>query len=200
MKIDPIQIRSQVRRSAGFTLIEVLMCIAILSIVFGTIYRTFDTFSRSYTSENVKAGVQQKSRLGIDMMARDIRLAGLDPLGTSAAGFNPANTNSTSVQFSADLNYDGDLDDPFEDIIYALNGNLLQQTSDLGSGPQTATLLENVTALSFTYLDQTDNLLPEPVAVDQIRTVLISLTLQRPAGREGTVSRTYTTRIRCRNL
>ena len=162
MKIDLIQIKNQALRSTGFTLVEVLMCIAILSILFGTIYRKFDTFNRSYANENVKAGVQQKSRLGIDLMARDIRLAGLDPLGTSAAGFNPVNTNSTSVQFSADLNYDGDLDDPFEDIIYALNGNLLQQTSDLGSGPLTATLLDNVTALSFTYLDQTDNLLPEP--------------------------------------
>jgi prepilin-type N-terminal cleavage/methylation domain-containing protein len=200
MKIDPIQIKKQTLHSAGFTLIEVLMCIAIFSILFGTIYQTFDTFNRSYTSENVKAGVQQKSRLGIDLIARDVRLAGLDPLGTAAAGFNAANTNSTSIQFSADLNYDGDLDDPFEDIIYALNGNLLQQTSDLGSGPLTATLLDNVTTLSFSYLDQADNLLPEPVAVDQIRTVLISLTLQRPAGRKGTVSRTYTTRVRCRNL
>jgi type IV pilus assembly protein PilW len=200
MKIDLIQIKNQAFRSAGFTLVEVLMCIAILSILFGTIYRTFDTFNRSYANENVKAGVQQKSRLGIDLMARDIRLAGLDPLGTSTAGFNPANTSTTSVQFTADLNYDGDLDDPFEDIIYALNGNLLQQTSDLGSGPLTATLLDNVTALSFIYMDQADNLLPEPVAVDQIRTVLISLTLQRPAGRSGTVSRTYTTRVRCRNL
>ena len=200
MKPGTIHIEHQTLRSAGFTLVEVLMSIAILSILFGTIYRTFDTFNRSYAKENVKAGVQQKSRLGIDLMARDIRLAGLDPLGTAAAGFNPANTNSTSIQFSADLNYDGDLDDPFEDIIYGLNGNLLQQTSDLGSGPQTATLLDDVTALSFTYLDQADNLLPEPVAVDEIRTVLISLTLQRPAGRKGTVSRTYTTRVRCRNL
>jgi Tfp pilus assembly protein PilW len=181
-------------------LVEVLMCIAILSILFGTIYRTFDTFNRSYANENVKAGVQQKSRIGIDLMARDIRLAGLDPLNTSDAGFNSANTNTTSVQFTADLNYDGDLDDPFEDIIYALNGNLLQQTSDLGSGSVTATLLDNVTALTFIYLDQTDNLLPEPVVVDQIRTVLISLTMQRPAGRDRMVSRTYTTRVRCRNL
>lgn len=176
------------------------MCIAILSILFGTIYRTFDTFNRSYAKENVKAGVQQKSRIGIDLMARDIRLAGLDPLGSAGAGFNPANTNATSVQFTADLNYDGDLDDPFEDMIYAFNGNLLQQTTDLGSGPVTATLLDNVTALTFSYLDQADNLLPEPVAADQIRTVLVSLTMQRPAGRDGMVSRTYTTRVRCRNL
>ena len=200
MKACPIQIKNQALRSAGFTLVEVLMCIAILSILFGTVYRTFDTFNRSYANENVKAGVQQKSRIGIDLMARDIRLAGLDPLGSASAGFNPANTNTTSIQFTADLNYDGDLDDPFEDMIYALNGNLLEQTSDLGSGPVTATLLDNVTDLTFTYLDQGDNLLPEPVAVDQIRTVTISLTMQRPAGRDGTVSRTYTTRVRCRNL
>jgi prepilin-type N-terminal cleavage/methylation domain-containing protein len=200
MKTGPIQIKNRALRSAGFTLVEVLMCIAILSILFGTIYRTFDTFNRSYAKENVKAGVQQKSRIGIDLMARDIRLAGLDPLGSAGAGFNPANTNTTSIQFTADLNYDGDLDDPFEDMIYALNGNLLQQTTDLGSGPVTATLLDNVTALTFSYLDQADNFLPEPVAADQIRTVLVSLTMQRPAGRDGTVSRTYTTRVRCRNL
>jgi type IV pilus assembly protein PilW len=200
MKTGPIHIKNQTLRSAGFTLVEVLICIAILSVLFGTLYRSFDTFNRSYARENVKAGVQQKSRIGIDLMARDIRLAGLDPLGSAGAGFNPANTNTTSVQFTADLNYDGDLDDPFEDMIYALNGNLLQQTCDLGSGPVTATLLDNVTALTFTYLDQADNFLPEPVAADQIRTVLVSLTMQRPAGRDGTVSRTYTSRVRCRNL
>lgn len=189
-------------KSAGFTLVEVLMCIAILSILFGTIYRTFDTFNRSYTKENVKAGVQQKARVGIDVMARDIRLAGLNPLSSANAGFNadPAKTNTTSIQFSADINYDGDVEDPFEDIRYALNGDRLEQTSDLGSGMVVDTLMENVTGLTFTYLDETDTVLAEPIAVNEIKTVLISLSVVRTAGREGLISRTYTTRVRCRNL
>ena len=186
--------------SSGFTLIEVLISIAILSILFGTIYRTFDIFNRSYAKENVKAGVQQRARIGIDVMARDIRLAGLDPLGIANAGFIQANTSATSIQFTADLNYDGDINDPFENITYALNGNLLEQTGDLGTGTITDTLLDNVTGLTFTYLDTTDTALAEPIPVAEIRTVLISLTIQRPAGRDTPISRTYTTRIRCRNL
>ena len=71
------------RAMRGFTLVEVLICLALLSILFGTIYRSFSSVNRYYTKENVKAGVQQKARIGIDLMARDIRLAGLDPLATS---------------------------------------------------------------------------------------------------------------------
>ena len=200
MRTSPVAGKKHNTQSVGFTLVEVMVSIAILSILFGTIYRAFDGFTRSYVKENVKAGVQQKTRIGIDLMARDIRLAGLDPLGSANAGFNAANTNSTSIQFTADLNYDGDLDDPFEDIRYFLNGNQLQQTADLGTGPVTDTLLDNVIGLTFTYLNETDTPLAEPVATDEIRTVLISLTLQREAGRDEPISRTYTSRIRCRNL
>ncbi len=195
MKTDKTKSRS----AAGFTVVEVLVSLAIMSIVFGAVYQSFDIFNRSYTKENVKAGVQQRTRIGIDLMARDIRLAGLDPLGTANAQIITADADN--IQFSADLNYDGDVNDPFENITYALNGDLLRQTSDLGSGFVTDTLLDNIDALTFTYLDASDTPMAVPVgSTEDIRTVIVSLTMQRPAGRDGPISRTYTARVRCRNL
>ncbi len=199
MKTNLVPGRKQVTKPAGFTLVEVLMCIAILSILFGTIYRTFDIFNRSYTRENVKAGVQQRTRIGIDLMVRDIRQAGLDPLSTASAKIEIADLDN--IRFTADLNYDGDANDSFENTRYFLDGTQLKLTSDLGTGFVTEILLDNITGLTFTYLDESDTPLATPVAnPEDIRTVVISLTMQRPAGRDEPIRRTYTTRVRCRNL
>jgi len=181
---------------AGFSMIELLIVIGILAILFTFMYKGFERLNRYYTAENVKANTQQSARIGIEMMVQDIRLAGLNPLGTAGAGIVAA--SPTSFEFTADANFDGDLDDPFENITYDLNGtDLRQRNSNLLLSPNFEVLLSNVTALAFTYLDDTG--IPTANLAD-IRTVGITLTVNRPAGRDGTVSRTYTTQVRCRNL
>ena len=55
----------------------------------------------------------------------------------------------------------------------------------------------------MTYLDDAGTAIPAANLAARradIRTVGITLTVNRPAGRDGTVSRTYTTQVRCRNL
>jgi type II secretory pathway component PulJ len=182
-------------------MIELLIVIGILAILFTFMYKGFERLNRYYTAENVKASTQQNARIGVEMMVQDIRLAGLNPRGT--AGARVVAATPTSFQFTADLNLNGVIDytitPPFEDITYALNGTRLQQTSQLG----TEILLEDVNTLAFTYLDDTGTaILAADLATRRadIRTVGITLTVNRPAGRDGTVSRTYTTQVRCRNL
>lgn len=198
---DPDKQRGlRARLSAGFTMIEVLMVIAILSITFGTIYKSFEQLNRSYTKENVKAGIQQGARFAVEFMVQDIRMAGLDPLGTAEAGMSDGLIGQLPttnwIQFSADVNFDGDVDigDTFENIKYELNGNQLMQTNHLGTP---VVLLDHVTDLTFTYLDSEDVTTTD---VNAIRSVIVSLTMEKPAGRAGTISRTYTTTVRCRNL
>jgi type II secretory pathway component PulJ len=180
-------------------MIEMLIAIAMLSILFGSIYNGFVNMNRSFTTENVKAGIQQSARIGVEFMVHDIRLAGLDPLRTAGAGILEA--TATSVRFTADSNLDGDLNDPFEDIRYALNGSQLEQTNHLG----TETLLDSVETIQFRYFDNENP--PQEIAapvtggdLDRIRSVSIALSLERPAARDESVARTYTTQVQCRNL
>lgn len=179
--------------NAGFTLIEALIVIAIISIAFSTLYNTFANFSRSCTAENVKAGIQQNARVGIEFMVRDIRMAGLDPLGTAGAKIESIGTDS--IRFTADANFDGDVSDALEDLTYSWDSatGQLKQTNHIG----TASILDNVSNLSFTYLDEDDNITSVP---SEVKSIFISLTMQRPAGGKREVERTFSTQVRCRNL
>ena len=93
----------------GFTAIELLISLAIMSIALTSIYSMYMSFIRTCTKEGVKIRVQQNVRSGLDMMIRDIRLAGLDPEGTGDFGIVAA--TSQRIQFTADRDMDGEVDD-----------------------------------------------------------------------------------------
>ena len=90
------------------------------------------------------------------------------------------------------------IDDNIENelIAYRLNNDRLEMYRGDVAEWQALTA-DNVSDLEFIYLDENDSPASESAA---IRTVEISITVQEPAGRAGTLSRTYSTRIRCRNL
>lgn len=191
---QPTGIYTNPARESGFTLIELLLVIGVISTLLGAIFGAFDNMSRFYTNENTKAGTQQSTRFGMETMIQDIQLAGLNPFGASGAGIAAA--TETAIQIASDLNFDGDFSDPFENTTYALNGNRLEQINHLGA----ETLVENVTGLNFTYFDRNGALIPAPVNIPDIRSVGISLTQTRSSGWGKEISRTYRTRIRCRNI
>lgn len=177
---------------AGFTLIELMVAMAAASILLAAVASLFTTLNKSYTRQNVAANIQQVARAGVDFMAQSIRMAGLNPDQTNDFGITVA--TATRILFSADLDLDG-VRGTGETISYFLNGDELR--SNLNAVP----LVDNVTDLTFTYLAADDSILPAPVAdLAAIRTVQIALTVQEPAGRGGTVTRTYATEVRCRNL
>ena len=134
--------------SRGLTMIELLVALCIVSIFSAAVIRMFASFNRSYTTQNVAAGTQQHVRAALDFMARDIRMAGLDPLRT--AGAEVITATATTLQFTADKNMDGDLNDAGEDVTYTVTGGSLQLTDDLG----TETLTDHVSNLTFTYFDE----------------------------------------------
>jgi prepilin-type N-terminal cleavage/methylation domain-containing protein len=186
---------------SGFTLVELAIVIVIMSIVLGAIYSVFAATNRSTTNNEVIAEVMQNLRTSIDYMEQDIRMAGLDRFDSANAGIEAA--TATNLRFTADRNMDGALNDNIERITYFYDAanNRLRQCLGEGTLDDWQTLSENVTNFQFSYLDADDNLLAFPIAdLNQIRTVVVSISVEQPSGRSGHVERTINKRILCRNL
>jgi len=176
----------------GFTVVEILVAFALLSVMLAGMVKLFTLIDQSYTTQNVAANVQQVVRSGIDIMTQNIRMAGFNPLKLSDVGIND-DFSPNNIHFSFDLDSDGAIEDE-EDIRFFFEDQTLKKQK---RGGNRITLIDNVTNLSFSYLDINDQTATNPA---DIKTVVVSLTVSEPAGRRGSVSRTYTTRVICRNL
>ena len=182
----------------GFTLAEVVMALGIMLLVLTAIINLFTSLNRTYTTQNVAAGVQQVARAGIDIMTRNIRMAGLNPLNLNRIGIIQAEPDR--IRFQYDTNGTGTIGTSTgssEDISYLLNADNKLMRQFRGDSNTNQSLVDNVTDLTFRYLDAQDL---ETNDLDAIRTVEVSLTVEEPAGRDGILSRTYATRVICRNL
>ena len=201
---------SLLRTDRGFSVFELTVVIGILSIVIAAMYGVFASINRSTTKTEVRAEIMQKLRTAMDFMEQDIRMAGLDRFKSAEAGILYA--DDFKLSFTADRNMDGGIDTPntgdgiqevdLEDITYEWDSsnNVLKQS--LGGG-NTDNVARNVTDFKFTYFDDNDDTIAPPGAgttKDDIRVVKVKMTVQQPAGRAGTLKRTLTKRILCRNL
>lgn len=189
---------------AGFSLVELLMALATSTIVLGAIYSVFNITNKNVTTQNVAANMQQSLRSAIGLMARDIRIAGLDPVGTGNFGILEATVSKIIfTQDSIDSGtgeYNGEVDDSnSEKVTYYFEERQIRQK--LYDDPDYAVLISNIDAMEFSYLDADGNDLGNPVAdLDLIRTVVIYIKVKEPAGRDEPVERTLTRKVECRNL
>ena len=168
----------------GFTLIELLVVVAISGIVMAAIYSAYYTAQKNAIVQEDTAVMRQNLRAGIDLMAREIRMAGYDPSSThlSHAGILTAATHS--ITFSCNLNGDNDTSDPGEQITYALSGSNLVRNNGDGTGDHP--VAENIDALYFRYLPS--------ATLDAIRSVQITLVARaEKEDRDFTDTRNYST-------
>jgi hypothetical protein len=123
-------------------------------------------------------------------------LAGLNPLKINRIGILEASVNK--IRFQHDTNGSGTIEaGQDEDSAFLLNGNhqLIRQKD--GNSRSNKSLVDHVSDLTFKYVDRNNE---ETSILDEIHTVEISLTVREPAGKDKFISRTYSTRVICRNL
>jgi prepilin-type N-terminal cleavage/methylation domain-containing protein len=218
------------RNKKGFTLIELMVAMAISTVVMGAIYSVYTAQTKSARTQQMIVEMHQNIRAAMFLLEKDIRMAGFDisdpPAGarieqdfinrftalptTDADPGEPENdddpkTDATHIAFTADEDEDGHIDfDKNEDdninrelIAYRFaNGELQvwQQNPDEPDDWTWLTAAENISGVSFVYLDQNEAVTAD---LSLVRAIDITIAAATSTG-ERTMS--MTNRVKCRNL
>ena len=197
-------------RSRGFTLVELLVSMAMGTVLLTATYELLNTNSKLYFSKENTMVMTQDLRAAIDIAVREIRMAGCDPTGAGGIGFiDDANddydTDATSIRFTKDIDGDGFTTGTNEDINYYLYAQNGIQSLGRRTGGAVGLVAEYITALTFTYWDAGGTELTLPLSVvdlGNIYSVNITIAAETPSLDAVQLSKqtdSATTRVRVRN-
>jgi len=214
----------------GFTLIELLIAMAITGIVAGAIFTAFQSQQKSYLIQDQITEMQQNLRAAMDIMVREIRMAGYDPYGNSGAGIVAATRNSISFTLVSDndtLDNDNDTitdeNGELKTIQYDLYDAYSDGDNDIGRqvGAKKGALAENIEEIEFYYTlnDATKTLTPaDPNKIRKVQITILAKTEHQdskfsdtktyitPSGanwgpyNDGFRRRLLSTTVKCRNM
>ncbi|NIA11936.1 MAG: prepilin-type N-terminal cleavage/methylation domain-containing protein [Nitrospiraceae bacterium] len=142
----------------GFTLVELLVAMAITSIVAVAIFTAFQSQQKSYLIQDQVTEMQQNLRAAMDIMVRDIRMAGYSQ-GASGSGITdirPRDINNNvdvAITGNGAFKFAGDFGETISYSVYDSPVAAPDGINDLGrnSGGGRQLVAENIEALGFAY-------------------------------------------------
>jgi len=189
----------------GFTLIELIVVIAITAIIGVIVMNVFISSNRVYMTQSRVIDIQSDLKICMRWTELRLRQAGLDPLGTIPETIILA--TPTSTVFVSDGNKNGVLEDnEWFGLDYdAINTTFLRVANASTASEQRVPLSGNITAFQLQYLDSALNDLGTPgtdlALLSQIQFIRVNFTAQeRNFQSNGISQRSLSTMIRCRNL
>jgi len=182
------------KKNAGFTIIELLIALTLSLVVLTSVSGAFISQRKTYDAQEQMTELIQGTRAVMEIITREVKLAGFNPTGSTALVGIPYST--IQLEIRADLDGDGTAiaSDTNELIIYTHDSTNLEIDRDAGQAFSYAKLLaENIESFTFDYLDADGN--ATTTAAD-IRMVEITITTRtaKPDPNYGQNSgyRTYT--------
>lgn len=133
----------------GFTLVELLIVMALSGLILTGIYSVFVAQQRAHATNTQVVQMQQNLRAALAIMERDIRMAGYSPSGNADVGF--AQAMEEVMQLTVDLNDDGDATDDDEDITYGLDAGAARLGRDRSDGSGMQPIARNIRSVYFAY-------------------------------------------------
>ena len=173
--------------SKGFTLIEMLVSMLVAGILMTGVFSAFNTQQKSYAVQDTVVELQQNIRVGFDVIARDLRMAGFG----SGATIHSAEIDA--ISFSYDQDNDGALNyfayDLYESV--ALDRDVIGRSTStsaaitLTGGPHyEATghdpFVLDVEAIEFNYQLEDETWTTDPANPADIRNIQLSILARAP--------------------
>lgn len=162
----------------GIALVEIIISLAVGVIVVVSVSQFFVHQLNTFTLHEQVAEMHQNGRLGLEIMLKEIKMAGYDPADTANAGIVTA--NATSFNFTSDLNGNGNTNDPDDNVTYNLYDSDSDGDMDLGrstdGGVTPEVVAENLQGLSFNYMLSDGSMTTTPADLTDIRRVDVSVT------------------------
>lgn len=192
-------------RLQGFTLLELLIVLSVFTFVMGGIFTVLARSQNRYQFEQDVAETQQVARNCVEIMEREIRLAGFPKANyyDSTLGWTATNSNRVARTFvapsgtttsSTHMVFEGDVDEDgiVEVVEYRINNGVLERScvdKPAGAGawvPVYQAMAQNVAAGStFNYFDSSGVATTDPASVSRVEIRLnITTTAVDPESRK----------------
>ena len=156
------------KNKRGFSLIELLIAMAVASIIMMLIYGMYVSQVKTHTNQKLIAEMQQNVRSAMNFLERTARMAGYDSAGTANAAImkdftsfgSPHDdldikTDATHIAFTVDFDGNGVIDLNGDELLaYRLNNSNLEVWKEDPKDPGNwgwRVLAENIEAVGFAF-------------------------------------------------
>lgn len=163
--------RWQTTSREGFTLIEMVVALGLSLVTVTAVYSLYVSELKAQNVREDRLEMQQQARVVIDVVGRELLMAGFDPRGVNndvdlANDFQGITYHPDRLTIKADLNGNGLIADPNESIIFVYDAKTHTLRRNTGGGNQP--FGENIESFLVQYFDQEGKPTENSLAIRQV--------------------------------
>lgn len=155
----------------GVTLVELMVAMALATLVTTFAFRHFAVQNQQYETQINTTQVRQGVRAAMDLLVREIRMAGYDPTNSGISGIV---YHATILKIRSDLDGDGTVTGQDESVDYTYDGS--QGAILRTANGSTFALVEDVQGFTYGYRDGTGASVTSGAQEGSIREVDVAIT------------------------